>query len=101
MKLEEVIEIKEFINRRFPYDNMWMCQNCYWFSRILVDRFPQLDIYYLPICGHFMAGDGEIFYDWIGTKTKDITLEEKPIKLSVIRTKDPVWYSRLMRDCMK
>lgn len=99
MKLEEVIEIKNFIKRRFPHDNMWVSQNCYWFSKILTDRFPQLDIYYLSIRGHFIAGDGKIFFDWI--RTYNIyNLEEEPIKLSVIRTIDPLWYDRLVRDCI-
>ena len=92
-------EIKEFIKRRFPRDNMWMNGNCYWFARILVDRFPQLDIYYLPIRGHFVASDGKIYYDWIGAHTQ-YSLEEEPIKLSVIRTIDPLWYDRLVRDCI-
>ena len=33
-------KIKDFIKRRFPRDNMWISQNCYWFSKILTDRFP-------------------------------------------------------------
>ena len=37
---QEMKEIKDFIKRRFPYDNMWMNGNCYWFARILADRFP-------------------------------------------------------------
>ena len=88
--------VEEFIRRRFPIDNRWLDGNCYWFAAILAHRFPQLDIYYLPIEGHFVAGDGEIFYDWLGRKN----LNEIPQKLDTIRTQDPIWYSRLVRDCI-
>ena len=87
-------EIQDFISRRFPTEDKWLNGNCYWFAFILRERFPELDIYYDPIVGHFYAGDGKVFYDWHGQHEK---LEL--LKLSVIHATDPLWYARLMRDC--
>ena len=37
-------EILDFINRRFKGTNAnWLCGNCYWFARILKDRFDYLE----------------------------------------------------------
>lgn len=89
--------ILNFIRRRFSKDCNWLNGNCYWFAHILCERFPDLDIYYEPIEGHFYAGDGNLFYDWFGAHAHKP--DDKRIKLSVIHTKDPLWYARLIRDC--
>lgn len=89
-------EIREFIQRRFPYRSNWKDGNCYWFAYILCARFPQLDIYYDPIEGHFWAGDGKFLYDY----DTIIPYSNIVVKLSVIRTIDPLWYDRLVRDCI-
>ena len=89
-------EIVEFIKRRWQLDSHWLDGNCYWFAHILTSRFQYLDIYYLPIEGHFVAGDGENFYDWTGL----VTLEENPYTLSSIKETEPAWYSRIIRDCV-
>ncbi len=96
-----ICEINNFIRRRFKKDCDWMNGNCLWFAQILRWRFPDdLDIYYEPVDGHFYAGakDGSFFFDWVGVNTD---LVNKPILLWDIADEDPVWYSRLMRDCMK
>lgn len=59
-------EINDFIDRRFPIDCHWLDGNCYWFALILSKRFNYLNIYYEPIDGHFLAGNGETFFDWLG-----------------------------------
>lgn len=88
-------EILEFISRRFKIDANWLNGNCYWFAYILISRFPSLKIYYEPVIGHFVAGDGENFYDWTGEVhyTNLISLYE-------IEKEDPLWYGRLIRDCV-
>lgn len=50
--------ILNFIQRRFPQncDSNWLTGNCLWFAYILQKRFPDLEIFYLPIEGHFIAG---------------------------------------------
>lgn len=87
--------IIEFINRRFSKDCNWLNGNCFWFALILKERFPFLKIYYLPIDGHFVVGDGNKYYDWSG----EIDLEEKPYELNEIKETDILWYEKLMRDC--
>ena len=59
-------EIIEFINRRFPEDSNWLTGNCYYFSLILKDRFPEGSIYYDVINGHFVFKCEDNYYDWTG-----------------------------------
>ena len=58
--------IIEFIQRRFKTDCNWLTGNCYYFAIILKDRFPQGDIYYDVIDGHFVFKYENHFYDWTG-----------------------------------
>lgn len=89
-------EILDFIQRRWQVDANWLTGNCYWFAYILTTRFPELEIYYLAAIGHFIAGDGEHFYDWTGEiePTADLW------KLTTIQEIEPNWYQRLVRDCI-
>jgi len=90
-------EILEFINRRFGKTNAnWLNGNCYWFAYILCSRFPELEMYYEPIFGHFVAGDGKTYYDWTGIFESDYSI----VKFSDIQKEDPLWYNRIIRDCM-
>ena len=92
-------QIVDFIKRKFNQtDANWQNGNCYWFARILCDRFPrQLQIYYLPIEGHFVAGNGTDFYDWTGKlNLQDIV----KISLIDIQKSDPIWYDRLCDNCI-
>lgn len=89
-------EVLEFINRRFNKDENWCNGNCYWFSLILCIRFPRLRIYYEPVVGHFVAGCDDEFYDWNGRYTSSREL----ILFDCIKKEDPLWYERLVRDCV-
>lgn len=86
----------EFINARWKKDCDWCSGNCYWFAHILSSRFEFLQIYYLPIEGHFIAGDGNNFYDFNGK----CLLNEMPYLFSKLKDDDPLWYNRLVRDCI-
>ena len=91
-------QVLEFIERRWrEYPSNWTTGNCYWFAHILCTRFPQLEIFYLPTIGHFVAGDSKQnrFYDWEGI----FIPEETPINFAELLYKDPTWYGRLLRDC--
>lgn len=90
-------EILSFIQRRFPSDCHWTDGNCYYFSLILRSRFPNLQIFYEPILGHFVAGDGAHFYDFNGEFFNYETL----VLFDDIEKQDPLWYSRIVRDCIK
>ena len=89
-------EILDFISRRWKKDANWLNGNCYWFAYILMSRFPFLNIYYLPIEGHFICGDGVKFYDWTGI----VQLNEKPYLFSELKIQEPNWYNRIWRDCI-
>lgn len=91
-------EVLDFIERRWhSQDSNWLNGNCYWFAFILCERFPYLEIYYLPIQGHFVAGVAteNRYYDWTGAVAPD----ERPVRLGDILVEDALWYDRLMRDC--
>ena len=89
--------IIDFITRRFgDTDANWFDGNCYYFSVILCDRFPELKIYYEPVIGHFVAGDGKVFYDAAGV----YYTEYRPILFSEIQKNDPIWAKRIKRDCI-
>jgi len=59
-------EVLNFIQKRFKSDCNWINGNCYYFSIILKDRFPEGKIYYDVICGHFVFKYHDEFYDWTG-----------------------------------
>lgn len=63
---EEKNKVLEFINRRFLKDCNWVTGNCYYFSVILKDRFPEGKIFYDVIYGHFIFQYENQFYDWTG-----------------------------------
>ena len=91
-------EIVEFINRRWKDKNeTFLNENCYWFAKILTDRFKDLEIFYLPVEGHFVAYDVEdgSMYDANG----ELSYNGPAISLSEIEEMEPDWYRRLMRDC--
>ena len=90
-------EVLDFINRRWKKDADWLDGNCYWFSKILCTRFPNLQIYYLPIEGHFVAGDDGKFYDWTGA----VYVEEEPLLFSELAQVEPEWHNRIFRDCIR
>lgn len=88
-------EVLEFISRRFKKDANWLNGNCYWFARILCERFPYLRLYYMPVVGHFVAGTPSRYYDWTGVN-KD---KEKPILFEELMKEDRIYAERVLRDC--
>lgn len=88
-------EVLQFIKTRWQTNSNFLNGNCLWFAIILTTRFPALEIYYLPIEGHFVAGKDNNYYDWTGK----IEIKEKPILFNKIKQDDSLWYSHLMRDC--
>ena len=89
-------DILNFIQKRWQKDADWTNGNCFWFAYILKTRFPRLEIYYLPTIGHFIAGADDTYYDYHGTYVPD----EAPFLLSDIKQEDPIWYNRIIRDCV-
>lgn len=88
--------ILEFIKRRFDIDCHWTDGNCYYFAVILKERFPEVNIFYMPIRGHFVVRDSEgNYYDFNGL----VDMDEEPLSLDYLENEEPMWYSRLMADC--
>lgn len=90
-------KVEEFIKRRWRVDSNFTNGNCYWFAKILCDRFEELKIVYLSVHGHFMASNGVYLYDWNGKHSAD---DYQYISLEDIKQTDYLWYSRLVRDCI-
>lgn len=91
-------QIIDFIKRRFPVDCKWLDGNCYWMAFILSERFPELQIVYESVLGHFMVTDGENYYDWTGIVDKK-SFCKTPITLEEVKNICPLWYERIIRDC--
>ena len=89
-------EVLDFIKRRWKKDANWLDGNCYWFAKILCERFPFGKIYYLPIQGHFVAKIKDNFYDATGI----VSLKEQAYSFEEIKETDPLHYQRLIRDCV-
>jgi hypothetical protein len=93
-------EVLDFIKRRWSNtDAHWTDGNCYWFALILVNRFSFLKIYYLPLIGHFVAGNSATneYYDALG----QYELTERTILFDDIKEVDNFWYEHIVRDCIK
>lgn len=90
--------VLDFIHRRFTKDCDWMSGNCYWFAKILCDRFPFLELYYDQIPGHFYAVDviNNWAYDFEGTHRLSSTAK----CFSCLEKEDPLLYERLITNCI-
>lgn len=86
-------EVLEFIYRRFQGDSDWLTRNSYYFAMILCHRFPDLNMYYAPVLGHFTAGKNGRFYDWCGEFT-----DETPVLLKDIIDNEADLYARLVEQ---
>lgn len=71
---------------------------CYWFAKILIDRFEEGEIVYNQIDNHFAALLYSTFrvYDITGDVTDKCDWEE----FELLEFADPLLYSRLQRDCV-
>lgn len=87
-------DVEEFTAKRFDIDCKWLSGNCYYFALILKERFGG-EIYYDPIEGHFFLKTFIGNFDYNGSYTPN-----SEIKLESIKEKDPLWYNRLLEDCI-
>ena len=84
------------MKKRFQQDCNWTSGNSFYFATILRTRFPELEIYYLPIVGQFVTGAEGTYYDYNG----EVEVGETPIKFSTMQISDPAYYARILRDCV-
>ena len=89
-------EVLEFINRRFQKDCDWLNGNCYYFALILKDRFPEGEIYYDVIDGHFLFKHSYNYYVATGL----VFDYGKPIKWNTFSHYDRNQYERIVNDCI-
>lgn len=61
----KIDEVEDFIKRHFGFEDKcnWQNGNCYYFARILKDRFPDGEIVYCIIEGHFIFQYKNKYYD--------------------------------------
>ena len=67
---------------------------CYWFAQILSVRFPQAQIMYDPIIGHFVVSIGDNLYDVTGC----VTGEYHPLPWD--ETFDALEKDRIIKYCV-
>ncbi len=90
-------KVLDFIKRRFPTDCNWTSGNCYFFALILKDAFGGT-ILYDEIQGHFLCEIDGIPYDFNGVyENKDGFL----VEWDELRKDDPLYSSRIIRDCCR
>lgn len=90
-------KIEQFIQKRFTKDCNWLNGNCYYFSIILQDRFPNGKIIYEPIDGHFLYKVKNKCYDFLG-------MHELPSDYYIwdeLEAQEPNLYKRIKKDCIK
>lgn len=89
-------EVLEFINKRFKNVSDWINGNCYYFAIILKDRFPEGQIYYDVINGHFVFEYNDKFYDHAGVVNSYNCL----VKWNEFDMYDSLQKERIIRDCI-
>ena len=91
-------EVLDFIHRRFPQDSNWTSGNCYYFAKILLERFYSGDIYYDVIDGHFVYGNNGEYFDYNGKVSQE---GRHLIKWKNFTFYDYSQYLRILRDCIE
>ena len=93
--------VLDFISHFKGSERVFLHGCCYWFARILFERFDNefgADIRYEPVQGHFVTQIATRFYDVCGDVTEKY--RGKPMYyLADLRKEDSSYYRHLMRDC--
>lgn len=89
-------KVEEFIRRRFPIDCNWLRGNCFYFSQLLLIRFPTGSVWYDVILGHFLFKYEDKFYDWTGLVEPDGYL----VEWKKFDEYDAARKKRIIRDCI-
>ena len=97
LNLSDDDEVLEFIERRFPGDCSWLNGNCYYFALILKDRFPQGEIFYDVIYGHFVFKYNGNYYDYSGINEDD---DGYRVSWTSFDEYDSIQKTRIIRDCI-
>lgn len=92
---QPVDPVLDFIHRRFSKDCDWTNGNCYWFAKILQERFPGGVIIHEPIEGHFLYYYKNTYYDWNGVYKGDVSKAT-----DFTEEVGSSWFHSLVRDCI-
>lgn len=90
-------EVLNFINKRFPVDCDWTNGNCYYFALMLKDRFPNGDIVYDLIEGHFLFRYKGVLYDYNGKQSSE---QRHLVDWTSFDLYDKYQKQRIVRDCI-
>ena len=77
-------------------DAKWLDGNCFYFAKILESRFPDGEIYYDVIEGHFVFKYNYIYYDYSGR----IEPEGVLVKWDEFDEYDALQKQVIIRDCI-
>lgn len=87
--------INKFINGFKPVKDFFLNGYCYWFAKLLEDRFNGV-IYYMPIKNHFISRINGHYYDANGKIEPDETV----YLWSVYEIKNPIEAKRITKYCI-
>jgi len=99
MNVVTEFEVLEFIHRRFKNDCDWTTGNCYYFAVILKSRFPEGDIVYDTVRGHFMFMICGRYFDYFGVVNIESDCD-KIIPWSSFDSYDKYQKDIIRRDCI-
>lgn len=96
------LEVLKFISERFPNDSDWKNGNCYYFARILNDRFKDGAVYYDVIDGHFVFKLHGKYYDHAGRVrySDDNSFQHYLVPWDDFDEYDSIQKERIIRDCL-
>lgn len=96
-------EIELFINRfkdhNSSYEELFLYQNCYYFAKILSERFDSGVIMYDRSCQHFLYSKDGLLYDITGNVTEEHDAKDL-ISLDELETTDPEEYNMIRSICI-
>lgn len=90
--------VKQFIEDNFSGNEIKKCfryGNCYWFAKILKDRFNG-EIMYLPIDNHFVCKIKGKLYDITG----EVKADEKVYRWRDYQRIEPIESKRIIKQCI-
>lgn len=93
-------EILSFISEFAKARETFMTGCCYWFARILQERFCGGEILYDYKYNHFMVQLGDQIYDAQGDVTEKYMGSPDLVLWSEYQQIDPSHYKRIVRDCI-
>lgn len=93
-------EILDFIGRFRGAEKVFLEGCCFWFAKILEERFPGGRIVYDPVRGHFLYDFGWRLWDIRGDRTGEYGEGAHLLDWAEHGDADPVHHERIVRQCV-